>query len=59
MPEAGFTTEIAKGLRVRLAAQGLTGTAYLEADPRSRAQLALNRLAAARLRRPPRAGSRS
>ena len=28
----GFTTEIAKGLRVRLAAQGLTGTAYLEAD---------------------------
>ena len=28
----GFTTEIAKGLRVRLAAQGLTGTAYLEVD---------------------------
>ena len=28
----GFMTEIAKGLRVRLAAQGLTGTAYLEAD---------------------------
>ena len=28
----GFATEIAKGLRVRLAAQGLTGTAYLEAD---------------------------
>jgi phospholipid/cholesterol/gamma-HCH transport system substrate-binding protein len=27
-----FATEIAKGLRVRLAAQGLTGTAYLEAD---------------------------
>lgn len=27
-----FDTEIAKGLRVRLAAQGLTGTAYLEAD---------------------------
>jgi len=28
----GFLAEIAKGLRVRLAAQGLTGTAYLEAD---------------------------
>ncbi len=28
----GFQTEIAKGLRVRLAAQGLTGTAYIEAD---------------------------
>jgi phospholipid/cholesterol/gamma-HCH transport system substrate-binding protein len=28
----GFGTEIAKGLRLRLAAQGLTGTAYLEAD---------------------------
>jgi phospholipid/cholesterol/gamma-HCH transport system substrate-binding protein len=28
----GFATEIAKGLRLRLAAQGLTGTAYLEAD---------------------------
>jgi phospholipid/cholesterol/gamma-HCH transport system substrate-binding protein/paraquat-inducible protein B len=28
----GFAAEIAKGLRVRLAAQGLTGTAYLEAD---------------------------
>ncbi len=28
----GFTTEISKGLRVRLAAQGLTGTAYLEVD---------------------------
>jgi phospholipid/cholesterol/gamma-HCH transport system substrate-binding protein/paraquat-inducible protein B len=27
-----FAAEIAKGLRVRLAAQGLTGTAYLEAD---------------------------
>jgi phospholipid/cholesterol/gamma-HCH transport system substrate-binding protein/paraquat-inducible protein B len=27
-----FMTEIEKGLRVRLAAQGLTGTAYLEAD---------------------------
>jgi phospholipid/cholesterol/gamma-HCH transport system substrate-binding protein len=28
----GFAAEIAKGLRVRLAAQGLTGTAYIEAD---------------------------
>ena len=28
----GFQAEIAKGLRVRLAAQGLTGTAYIEAD---------------------------
>jgi phospholipid/cholesterol/gamma-HCH transport system substrate-binding protein/paraquat-inducible protein B len=28
----GFDTEIQKGLRVRLAAQGLTGVAYLEAD---------------------------
>jgi phospholipid/cholesterol/gamma-HCH transport system substrate-binding protein/paraquat-inducible protein B len=28
----GFEAEIAKGLRVRLAAQGLTGTAYIEAD---------------------------
>ena len=28
----GFIAEIAKGLRMRLAAQGLTGTAYLEAD---------------------------
>ncbi len=28
----GFQSEIAKGLRVRLAAQGLTGTAYIEAD---------------------------
>ena len=28
----GFATEIARGLRLRLAAQGLTGTAYLEAD---------------------------
>lgn len=28
----GFGAEIAKGLRVRLAAQGLTGTAYIEAD---------------------------
>ncbi len=35
LAEAGsprFVAEIAKGLRVRLAAQGLTGTAYLEAD---------------------------
>lgn len=29
---AGFAREIEKGLRVRLAAQGLTGTAYIEAD---------------------------
>lgn len=29
---AGFAQEIEKGLRVRLAAQGLTGTAYIEAD---------------------------
>ncbi len=28
----GFMAEIEKGLRVRLASQGLTGTAYLEAD---------------------------
>ncbi len=28
----GFQAEITKGLRVRLAAQGLTGTAYIEAD---------------------------
>jgi phospholipid/cholesterol/gamma-HCH transport system substrate-binding protein len=28
----GFNAEIEKGLRVRLAAQGLTGTAYIEAD---------------------------
>ena len=28
----GFAAEISKGLRVRLAAQGLTGTAYLEVD---------------------------
>lgn len=28
----GFVAEIEKGLRVRLAAQGLTGTAYVEAD---------------------------
>ncbi|MDH3442293.1 MAG: MlaD family protein, partial [Deltaproteobacteria bacterium] len=28
----GFKAEIAKGLRMRLAAQGLTGTAYIEAD---------------------------
>jgi len=28
----GFTAEIEKGLRVRLASQGLTGTAYIEAD---------------------------
>ncbi|HWO42961.1 MAG TPA: MlaD family protein [Candidatus Eisenbacteria bacterium] len=28
----GFVAEIEKGLRVRLAAQGLTGVAYLEAD---------------------------
>jgi phospholipid/cholesterol/gamma-HCH transport system substrate-binding protein/paraquat-inducible protein B len=35
LPDAagpGFAAEIAKGLRVRLAAQGLTGTAYLEVD---------------------------
>lgn len=30
--ERGFEGEIEKGLRVRLASQGLTGTAYLEAD---------------------------
>jgi phospholipid/cholesterol/gamma-HCH transport system substrate-binding protein len=30
--DPGFMGEIEKGLRVRLAAQGLTGTAYLEAD---------------------------
>jgi phospholipid/cholesterol/gamma-HCH transport system substrate-binding protein len=30
--DPGFMAEIEKGLRVRLAAQGLTGTAYLEAD---------------------------
>ena len=35
LPDAsgpGFAAEISKGLRVRLAAQGLTGTAYLEVD---------------------------
>lgn len=35
LAEAGsprFTSEIEKGLRVRLASQGLTGTAYIEAD---------------------------
>jgi phospholipid/cholesterol/gamma-HCH transport system substrate-binding protein len=31
-PSPGFMAEVEKGLRVRLAAQGLTGIAYLEAD---------------------------
>jgi len=31
-PQPGFQLEIERGLRLRLAAQGLTGVAYLEAD---------------------------
>jgi phospholipid/cholesterol/gamma-HCH transport system substrate-binding protein len=30
--QAGFTLEVERGLRLRLAAQGLTGVAYIEAD---------------------------